>query len=150
RTVLMSRIEAMSESGIKGELIGPPRCGLFGDDTRESFVALEEFLQMRRCLSDFFGVGFAAVTLALFILLSCVPAVPRIAAIAGPQGPEEGVFRRQPWLLPSAQPGVLMRATLFRPSGAGPFPLAVINHGTTQNAERRRALPMPSFETLSH
>jgi len=104
---------------------------------------------MRRRLSAFFGVGSPVATLALFILLSCVPAVPRIVAVAGPQGPEEGIFRRQPWLLPSAQPGVLMRATLFRPSGAGPFRLVVINHGTTQNAERRRMLPMPSFETLS-
>src|SRR5258708_8340555 len=34
--------------------------------------------------------------------------------------------------------------TLFRS-----FPLAVINHGTTQNAERRNALPLPRFETLT-
>jgi dienelactone hydrolase len=80
-----------------------------------------------------------------------VPAVPRIAvATSGPRGAEQGVFRRQLWLLPSAQPGVLMRATVFRPPGPGPFPLMVMNHGTTQNAERRRLLPLPQFDTLSH
>ncbi|HEY1542282.1 MAG TPA: CocE/NonD family hydrolase [Xanthobacteraceae bacterium] len=77
--------------------------------------------------------------------------MPRIAAATtGPQGAEQGVFRRQLWLLPSAQPGVLMRATLFRPPGPGSFPLMVMNHGTTQNAERRRLLPLPQFDTLSH
>jgi dienelactone hydrolase len=42
-----------------------------------------------------------------------------------------------------------MRATVFRPPGRGPFPLMVMNHGTTQNAERRRLLALPRFETVS-
>jgi dienelactone hydrolase len=68
---------------------------------------------------------------------------------AGPQGAEAGVLRRQLWLLPSPQPGVLMRTTVFRPPGGGPFPLVMINHGTTQNAQRRRTLPAPTFDALS-
>jgi dienelactone hydrolase len=40
-----------------------------------------------------------------------------------------------------------MRTTVFRPPGPGPFPLVVINHGTTQNAERRRLLAAPDFDS---
>lgn len=49
----------------------------------------------------------------------------------GPQGPEEGVIRRQTWLIPAQDRTTKMWTTMFRPPGAGPFPLAVINHGTT-------------------
>jgi dienelactone hydrolase len=100
-------------------------------------------------LSAFSRVGCGVTACALIILLSCVPAVPRVGPSPGPQSAEQGAFRRQLWLLPSAQPGVLMRATVFRPPGHGPFLLLVMNHGTTGNAERRRLLPLPQFETLS-
>jgi dienelactone hydrolase len=63
----------------------------------------------------------------------------------GPQGPEEGTYRRQLWLVPSQDKSVLMRTTVFRPEGAGPFPLAVINHGSVQNAEERRKFVQPVF-----
>ena len=86
---------------------------------------------------------------ALFIFLTCVPAVPRAEPLAGPRGTEQGELRAQPWLLPSAQPGVLMHTTVFRPPGPGPFPLAIVNHGTTQNAERRSLQPMPEFPALT-
>jgi dienelactone hydrolase len=101
-------------------------------------------------LSGFSRPGPALITSLFVILLACVLAVPRAEAQAGPQGAEQGAFRRQLWLVPSAQPGVLMRATVFRPAGVGPFPLMVMNHGTTQNAERRRLLAAPVYETLSH
>ena len=75
--------------------------------------------------------------------------MPRAEPLAGPQSAEQGAFRNQLWLLPSGQPGVLMRATVLRPPGAGAFPLMVMNHGSTQNAARRLALPMPVFDALS-
>jgi dienelactone hydrolase len=105
---------------------------------------------MRARLSAFSSAGCGMRACALFIFLSCVPSVPRAEPLAGPQGAEQGAFRRQAWLVPSAQPGVLMPTTVFRPLGPGPFPLMVMNHGSTQNAERRRLLPLPQFETLSH
>jgi dienelactone hydrolase len=101
-------------------------------------------------LSAFSRAGAGVTACALIVFLSCVPAVPRVEPSAGPQDTGHDVFRRQFWLLPSSQPGVLMRATVFRPPGPGQFPLMVMNHGTTQNAERRRLLPLPQFETLSH
>ena len=104
---------------------------------------------MRCCLSHFSSLRSAAATCALFIFLTSVPFVPRAEPLAGPQAAEQGAFRRQAWLVPSAQPGVSMRTPVFRPPGPGPFPLVVINHGTTQNAERRRMLNAPDFDSLA-
>lgn len=97
----------------------------------------------------FRGTKSAVAAGALVILFSGVLAAPRAAPLAGPQSAEQGTLRNQIWLLPSAQPGVLMRATVLRPPGAGAFPLMVMNHGSTQNAARRLALPMPAFDALS-
>jgi dienelactone hydrolase len=112
-------------------------------------VPLEESATKPCRLGRFWRAERLLAACALIIFLSCVPAVPRAEPFAGPQGAAQGAFRRQLWLVPSAQPGVLMRTTVFRPPGAGPFPLMVMNHGTTQNAERRHALSTPAFETLS-
>jgi dienelactone hydrolase len=53
------------------------------------------------------------------------------------------------WLIPSPQPSVLMRATLFRPKGKGPYPLAVINHGSVEDPDERALMRQPSFPTLT-
>jgi len=42
-----------------------------------------------------------------------------------------------------------MRATLFRPSGDGPFPLAVVNHGSAQVPADRARMKMPAFPSLT-
>ncbi len=63
----------------------------------------------------------------------------------GPQGPEEGVIRRQTWLIPAHDRLTMMRSIVYRPPGPGPFPLAVINHGSTQNEMRRATLRQPDF-----
>jgi len=67
----------------------------------------------------------------------------------GPQGPEEGAIRRQLWLLPAHDRTTMMRTNVFRPPGAGPFPLAVINHGSTQNELRRAMLKLPEYPVLT-
>jgi dienelactone hydrolase len=76
-------------------------------------------------------------------------AVSRADATGGPQGPEQGALRRQLWLIPFPAANVEMRTLVFRPTGPGPFPLAVINHGSTQNPEVRKNLPMEEFEALT-
>lgn len=94
---------------------------------------------MKRLLAALIGIFF--VTWA-----AAVPAQDRGGrAAAGPQGPEEGRYRRQTWLVPSQDKSILMRATVFRPQGAGPFPLVVINHGSVENAEQRRKFAQPVF-----
>jgi len=67
----------------------------------------------------------------------------------GPQGPEEGVIRRQTWLIPAQDRSTRMWTEVFRPPGNGPFPLAVINHGSTQNELQRGALPAPQYTALT-
>jgi len=66
-------------------------------------------------------------------------------SVAAPQGAEETPNRRQLWLIPSSEPGVQMRALVFRPPGEGPFPLVIINHGTVESAARRLDLRAPVY-----
>jgi dienelactone hydrolase len=54
------------------------------------------------------------------------------------------------WLVPSPQPGVLMRATVYRPQRPGAFPLAVINHGSDQNEIRRFNYATPAYPISAH
>jgi dienelactone hydrolase len=68
---------------------------------------------------------------------------------AGPAGPEGGPLRQQLWLVPSPLKGVLMHSTLYRPSGDGPFPLAVINHGSDEDRARRAKVALPAFPALT-
>jgi dienelactone hydrolase len=70
-------------------------------------------------------------------------------AASGPQESEKGLFRRQLWQIAFPAAKVEMRTLVFRPPGGGPFPLAVINHGSTQNAESRARLPMQEFDALT-
>ncbi len=72
------------------------------------------------------------------------------AGMSGPQTPESGPARRQLWHIPAAHPSVMMRAHVFRPKGAGPFPLVVINHGSSQNPERRQLAAIPDFALAAH
>jgi dienelactone hydrolase len=69
--------------------------------------------------------------------------------IAGPQGPERGVIRQQTWLIPAQDRSTLMWTDVFRPPGDGPFPLAVIAHGSTQNELRRMHYPLPQYQALA-
>jgi dienelactone hydrolase len=69
-------------------------------------------------------------------------------SVPGPQGPETEQ-RRQLWLIPSTERNVLMRSTVFRPPGAGPFPLVVINHGSSQRLEQRADQSVPAFVTMA-
>lgn len=75
----------------------------------------------------------------------------------GPFGPEGPRMRERLWLLPSADPAVPLRATVFRPADDAPMPLGrragearplvVINHGTSEAT--RLAVSMPVYYWLS-
>ena len=67
----------------------------------------------------------------------------------GAQGVEGEPHRLQQWLVPSPDPVTAAHAVLFRPPGAGPFPLAVIAHATTQNVLRRAQMPQPEYRALA-
>ena len=51
--------------------------------------------------------------------------------------------------MPSPEPGIAAHALLFRPSGEGPFPLALIAHASTQNVLRRAQMPQPEYRALA-
>jgi dienelactone hydrolase len=50
---------------------------------------------------------------------------------------------------PSPEPATPAHAVLFRPNGAGPFPLAVIVHATTQNVLGCAQMPQPEYRALA-
>jgi dienelactone hydrolase len=50
---------------------------------------------------------------------------------------------------PSPEPATPAHAVLFRPNGAGPFPLAVIVHATTQNVLGCAQMPQPEYCALA-
>ena len=95
-------------------------------------------------------VGFSGLLVASCVGLGDPPATnaPGAPQVAGPQGGEDATGG-QLWLIPSPQSGLMMRAALFRPPGNGPFPLAVINHGTNQVTIDRVPMPMPDFPGLT-
>ena len=67
----------------------------------------------------------------------------------GPQGAEGEPNREQAWRVPSGDPTVASHAVLFRPSGEGPFRLAVIAHASTQNTVLRVMMPEPEYRPLA-
>ena len=89
---------------------------------------------------------------ALFALLIAA-ALGSPAAMAqmrfGPEGAEGEPNRMQQWLVPSPEPGIAAHALLFRPSGEGSFPLALIAHATTQNVVRRAQMPQPEYRAMA-
>jgi len=46
--------------------------------------------------------------------------------------------------------GAVMRVRVFRPAGKGPFPLAIVNHGSPVDASQRPAMELPTFPTASN
>jgi len=89
------------------------------------------------------------LALVVLALWACGGMVIRADAATGPQEPEQGALRRQLWLIPFPAANVGMRTLVFRPRGEGPFPLAVINHGSTQDADSRSKSPTQEFEALT-
>jgi dienelactone hydrolase len=106
-----------------------------------------------------------APVLALFLLLAGVMAWPaaggpgraeapetaqETAALApGPQGPRLTGAGSQLWLIPLPGERLLMHALVMRPAGKGPFPLAVINHGSSQSSLARASFAPSTYAGLS-
>ena len=89
------------------------------------------------------------LSLVVASLVSSMVVSGPIVSMPGPVDVEGTQSRRQLWLVPSTDPSVLMRTTVFRPPGEGPFPLVVMNHGTTQNAVHRQYFPILEFEAAA-
>jgi len=86
---------------------------------------------------------------ALVVLgVACTQSATAQTAL-GAQGAEGEPNRMQQWLVPSPDPATSAHAVLFRPSGNGPFRLAVIAHASTQNVLRRAQMPQPEYRALA-
>jgi dienelactone hydrolase len=85
----------------------------------------------------------AAAMLFALLLAACIGLGAASSAMAGPAP------RPETWSIPSSRPNLSMQATLFRPAGKGPFPLAIINHGSEEDARVRMRMAMPSFPALT-
>jgi dienelactone hydrolase len=84
-----------------------------------------------------------------FLLLATAAAAVESAKTPGPQGPEGGLDRRQAWLIPLPGERLLMHAIVLRPPGPGPFPLAVINHGSVQSSFERGRFQASDYPYVS-
>ena len=75
------------------------------------------------------------------LALSALATVPAMAAEPGPQGPPIGQFHEQPYLIPwdpeAGAGGLMLEATVYRPDGNGPWPLAIVSHGSPRDAAQR-------------
>jgi hypothetical protein len=78
------------------------------------------------------------LSLVVTLLVCSIAVGGPIVSMPGPVNIEGTQSRRQLWLVPSTDPSVLMRTTVFRPPGEGPFPLVVMNHGTAQDPVQRQ------------
>jgi dienelactone hydrolase len=82
-------------------------------------------------------LGLLAVSMAM-IAAACAMAQPAV-----------DTARELHWLIPYPGQDVAMHATVLLPSGKGPFPLAVVSHGTTESEKLRQDYDAPAFETIS-
>ena len=72
-----------------------------------------------------------------------------VISMPGPTDMEASQQGRALWLLPSADPAVPMLTTVFRPAGDGPFPMVVMNHGTTRSPTERLFFPLLEFNAAA-
>lgn len=74
-----------------------------------------------------------------------------VAAVAGPAAAPTRQAAPSRTVVKLALPGQRLRmvTTVLRPAGKGPFPLAVINHGSTENSYERAHFPLPEYPLLS-
>ena len=117
------------------------RCGRMPARIQNSPVIARDVASMSRLIAK----AVLGIVVAFWITFESAHA----QITHGPQGPEEGVIRRQLWLIPAHDRASMMRVTLFRPPGAGPFPLVIVNHGSTQNEMQRAAYRLPDYPALT-
>ena len=117
------------------------RCGRMPARIQNSPVIARDVASMSRLIAK----AVLGIVVAFWITFESAHA----QITHGPQGPEEGVIRRQLRLIPAHDRASMMRVTLFRPPGAGPFPLVIVNHGSTQNEMQRAAYRLPDYPALT-
>src|SRR5262245_39505511 len=85
-------------------------------------------------------VALLAVLLWLAALPSPAPAAPATAVKAASQE-TIGIRTRS---------GAVLQARVLRPAGPGPFPLAIVSHGSPPDASQRPAMQIPTYASASN
>jgi dienelactone hydrolase len=93
-------------------------------------------------------VGLAVGALIGLLLVMRALGGP-VISMPGPTDTEASQQGRALWLLPSADPAVPMLTTVFRPAGDGPFPMVLMNHGTTRSPTERLFFPLLEFNAAA-
>jgi dienelactone hydrolase len=89
-------------------------------------------------------------TVCVLLALGALHGRPAAAQMSlGAQAADGEPDRRQQWLVPSPDSATVAHAILFRPSGEGPFSLAIVAHATSQNELRRAQMPQPEYRALA-
>ena len=75
------------------------------------------------------------------------------ARAPGKVGAIAAKLMEEAWLVPGG-PGpdgkpALLKARVFRPAGAGPFKVAIINHGSPASADKRPTMAVPAYRAAS-
>lgn len=80
------------------------------------------------------------------LLLACSTRL----STAGLQEEYKGEHGEQLWLIPSPEGAAMMRTLVFKPPGRGPFPLAIVNHGSHENPRRRSKIEVSVFLPITN
>jgi len=87
--------------------------------------------------------------LALLFLAAVATPAPHWHAAPTTETLRVSLPRHQDLLVPLPGQRLLMHTSLLLPQGKGPFPLAVVNHGSTESSYVRARWRMPSYPLLT-
>jgi len=90
----------------------------------------------------------AVCRLTRIAALAWLLAAVALPAAAAPAAPVEAAAEEIVGIATAT--GVVMRTRVFRPPGPGPFPLAVVSHGSPVDAARRPEMPIPAMPAISN
>lgn len=96
------------------------------------------------------GVNRAAAGISLVVLKTAFLLSATLVSTAQDSAFSVGkVPFGQMWRIPNPTAGVNMETLLLLPRGSGPFPLAVVNHGSSERPDIRAEYEIPKFEVAS-
>jgi dienelactone hydrolase len=94
------------------------------------------------------GIRHEATCFRRSALLAALFLLTTIRAAAEPAATVEAAAQEIVGI--AAAEGATLRTRIFRPAGQGPFPLAVVSHGSPPDASRRPVMEVPTFASASN
>jgi dienelactone hydrolase len=94
------------------------------------------------------GIRYATSCFRRNAVLAALFLITTIQAAAEPAATVEAAAQEIVGI--AAAEGATLRTRIFRPAGQGPFPLAVVSHGSPPDASRRPVMEVPTFASASN